>query len=171
MNRFKRLLKGSKKFFDEINKPDSFVKGEEFEDYVRKYMFPQDNYQLIHKTHNYENNRDDFVESSLLPDFKLRDLKNGREFYVECKFRNGYLNQKDQIEWCNKNQLKRYQRIHKNDAPVFIALGFGDKGSYPEDLCLFSLREAKWTGLYPSFLDKYEFYLDKPVFSGYLWKL
>lgn len=121
-------------------------------------MFPREEYELIHKTHDYGNNKSDYVESSLLPDLKLRDKKTSREFYVECKFRNGFLNKDDKIDRCNDNQLKRYQKIHRNEIPVFVALGFGNKGLNPEEVCLFSLSQAKWTGLYPSFLDEHVFY-------------
>jgi hypothetical protein len=171
MSIIKKFIRGAGKFAEEVKKPTSFLKGEEFENYVRENMFPKEHYDLLHITHDYEKNKNDYVESSLNPDLKLRDRKTGKEFYVECKFRNGYLNHKDQVQWCNKKQLFRYKKIHKTEAPVFIALGFGDNGRKPTDICLFSITKGKWTGLYTSFLDKHLFYLDKPVFSGYLWKL
>lgn len=168
---FDTLKRVLEKSMEEINKPESYVKGEAFESYVRDILFPKEMYDLIHKTHDFNGNKNDYVETSLLPDLKLRDKKTGKEFYVECKFRNGFLNKEDKIVWCNDKQLERYQRVHKNDAPVFIALGFGDKGSKPTDVCLFSLNQGKWTGLFPSFLDKYALTNEKAILSPYLWKL
>ena len=164
-----RFLKALGNFIVDITKPSSFVKGDEFETHVREYMFPKKNYDLVQKTHDYKTNKSDFVESSLNPDYKFRDKKTGKEFWVECKFREGVI-EKGKIFWCTKNQLKRYKTIHKN-LPVFIVLGIGDSASLPDEVILFSVSEVNWTGLYESFLDKHSFYLDKPVFSSFLWKM
>jgi hypothetical protein len=171
MSTFKKIVRIAKAAINEASKPESFVKGEEFEAYVRKYMFTKDNYKLLHQSHDHGVNSKDYVESSLLPDFKFQDLKTGRIFYVECKFRKGWINGNDQVEWCSDKQLRRYKSIDKNDAPVFIAFGVGDDGSRPHSLVLFNLSKVNWTGLYPSFLDKNSFYLKRPVYSGYLWRL
>jgi len=47
------LFRGLRAFFQEIRKPESFVKGEAFENYVRNKIFPLSNYHLIYKTPNY----------------------------------------------------------------------------------------------------------------------
>lgn len=171
MSVVKKLIKGIKAFSNEVNKPASFEKGEEFEEYVRKYIFPKSDYDLIHKTHDYNSNNGDYVESSLKPDFKFRDKKNAKEFYVEVKWRKGVYNRENKIEWCNPKQLKRYTSIDKNEDKVFIVLGFGDKAERPEEIVLFPMSGCKYNALYDSFLDKYSFYVGKPVFSGYLWKM
>ena len=57
MSLFKKFNKGIKAFTKELNKPGSFVKGEEFEEYVRNYIFPISDYDLIHKTHDYNSNK------------------------------------------------------------------------------------------------------------------
>ena len=41
--------------------PETFRKGEEFEDYVRKYLFPKGIYGQIDRTHHYLYNIDDFI--------------------------------------------------------------------------------------------------------------
>lgn len=164
----KRIAKAIK---NEILKPKSFVKGEVFEDYVREYLFPEDMYELVHKTHDYKSNNSDYVESSLLPDFKFRCVKTGKEFFVEAKYKSNPEYFKDKIEWCKPYQLKRYQEIDK-DAKVFIILGFGGKPKKPEELILFPLSAAKFCGLYDSFMDKYEYeYLGEPIYSKTLWEL
>ncbi|MCW7503560.1 hypothetical protein [Leptospira paudalimensis] len=71
-----------------LNVPKSFLNGEEFENFTREVLFPKDVYELLHKTHNYEQNSEDFVEDSLLPDFKFRNRDLNIEFYLECKYRN-----------------------------------------------------------------------------------
>jgi hypothetical protein len=171
MSFFKKVAKGIQAFTNEVNKPDSFIKGEAFEDYVRNKIFPKTDYDLVHRTHNYNSNNGDYVESSLKPDFKFRDKKNGKEFNVEVKWRMGVYNRENKIEWCNDKQLKRYKAIDKNESKVFIVLGFGDKPTVPKEIVLFPISGCNYTGLYDSFLDRYSFYVDKPAFSGYLWKL
>ncbi len=171
MSIIRKFTKGIKALTNELTKPNSFVKGEEFEEYVRKYVFPISDYDLIHKTHDFNSNNGDYVESSLKPDFKFRDKKNGTEFYVEVKWRSGFYNREKKIEWCNENQLRRYKAIDKKENKVFIVLGFGDKPIKPEEIILFPITGCNYHALYDSFLDKYSFYVDKPIFSNYLWKL
>lgn len=157
--------------FDEATKPESFRKGEKFEQYVRDVVFPKSTFTLVHKTHDYKGNRGDYVESSLKPDYLFRKKKSRKEFYVEVKWRSGYYNKEIKIEWCNQKQLKRYKAINKNEAKVFVIIGFGDYPDDPDGIVLFPLDACNYTGLYDSFLDKYNFYAGKPVFPGYLWKL
>ncbi|HEA19529.1 hypothetical protein LCGC14_0719690 [marine sediment metagenome] len=134
-------------------------------------MFPKKHYKLLHRTPNFELNKDDFVASSLLPDFEFQCLKTGEKFFVEAKFREGVLNYEDKIEWCNPSQPKRYQKINRQQK-VFVILGLGTKASKPDELILFPMSAGNFCGLYNSFLHKYSFpYLDKPVFSTFLWNL
>jgi hypothetical protein len=80
------LGKGIQAMIDEAMTPESFKIGEQFEEYVREAIFTNTNYDLVERTHNYKSNSRDYVESSLKPDFKFRDRKTKREFYVEAKF-------------------------------------------------------------------------------------
>ena len=155
----------------EITTPESFIKGEDFEKYVRDFLFPINDYTLIHKTHNYNSNQEDYIESSLKPDYQFRDKKNGLEFYVEAKWRNGFCNSENKISWCNPSQLKRYKEIDKNEAKVFIVLGIGGKPNSPNKIAIFPVSSCNYSQLYYSFIDKNKFYIDKPVFSSYLWNL
>lgn len=165
LNRISKVLK------NEMIKPQSFVKGEAFEKYVREILFPQSDYILVHKTHDYNSNNGDYIESSLKPDFLFRDKKTGKQFYVEAKWRSGYYNRENKIEWCNEKQLKRYKAIDKNDNKVFIVLGFGDKPTAPKEIVLFPLSACNYCALFDSFLNKYTFYVKKSVFPEFLWKL
>lgn len=156
---------------NELSKPTSFVKGEAFENYVREYVFPKEYYKLLHRTHNFESNHDDYIESSLLPDFEFQCIQTGEKFYVEAKFREGVYNNQDKIEWCKPYQLNRYQKINQQQK-VFIILGLGDKPRKPFELIIFPLSAGNFCGLYDSFLTKYNFpYLEKPIFPTYLWRL
>ena len=171
MSIIKKLNSGIKALKNELMKPDSFIKGEEFEEYVRKYLFPISDYDLVHKTHDFNSNKGDYVETSLMPDFKFRDKTNGKEFYVEVKWRRGNYNRENKIEWCNKSQLHRYKSIDSVENKVFIALGIGDDPNRPEEIFLFPMSACRYNGLYDSFLNKYSFYIGKSVFSSYLWRL
>jgi len=174
MGLFDKLLKITKVAYNEATKPESFVKGEEFEEYVRKYIFPSDRYELIHRTHSYNDNKGDYIESTLYPDFLFRCKDTGKKFYVEAKFRSGdydeFDNEYSDIKWTYPKQLKRYQEINKQ-TPVFLCLGVGGKAKDPERIHIIPMKRLKYIELYDSFLMDHEFYRKKPVFSGYLWKI
>lgn len=165
INKISRITKAA---INEAKKPKSFVKGDEFEKYVREVAFPKDKYDLVHKTHSYQENKSDYIESTLYPDFLFRCKKTGNEFYIEAKFRSGFF--KDKVEWSNKAQIKRYKEVNKKN-PVFLFLGLEGSPKNPKYVFLIPISKLKYTGLYESFLNDFEFYIDKPVFPGYLWKL
>lgn len=149
-----RLYRGSIAFIKEVIKPVSFVKGDIFENYVRKKIFTISDYQLIYRTPEYWANRKDYVQSSLYPDFWFKDRRSRVEFFVEVKWRNGnYWNGK--INWCNPQQLKRYKEIDKDTLKVFIILGIGNKPSRPDRIALFPVSECDYNELYDSFIEKY----------------
>jgi hypothetical protein len=76
MSYLNRIARSFQAIKNEFNAPESFRKGEAFEDYVRQVIFPASDYKLVHRTHSYHSNRNEFVESSLLTDFLFRDQKN-----------------------------------------------------------------------------------------------
>jgi len=151
---------------DDVLTPESFKKGQAFEDYVEKYIFPKSHYDVLEKTHSYQTNSKSYVESSLNPDFKFRDRYTKKEFYVEAKFRSQTYNNK--LVWCNEKQLLRYQAIDKK-TPVFVILGEGNKPKDPEYISLIPLHKAKYTGLFLWLVDQFEIEPEKPVTSKTLW--
>lgn len=153
-----------------IQKNDSFQKGEEFEQYTRDYLFPKDRFDLLERTHSYETNKDDYVESSLKPDFKFRCKESKIEFWVEVKFRKGKLYQ-NKLEWCSKRQYYRYLKTNETESPVIICLGVKGQASNPEKIFLFPIKKIKYNTVYLSTIKPYEFYTKKPVFSSHLEKL
>lgn len=168
MSLFKKISRVANAIKSELETPESFVKGDEFEKYVREIVFPKGKYELVHKTHSYRDNNNDYIESSLHPDFLFRCKETNREFYVEAKYRSGFF--KDKVEWSNSNQLKRYKEINSKK-PVFVCLGLHGKPNKPDFIFLIPISKAKYTGYYESALRDFEFHKDKPVFSSYLWSL
>jgi hypothetical protein len=55
---------GLNAIIDDLNKPESFKKGDAFENYVRANLFIQSHYDLVHLTHDYNTNKNDFVEET-----------------------------------------------------------------------------------------------------------
>jgi hypothetical protein len=139
--------------WEEANKPESYVRGDEFERFVRERLFTRDSYDLLHRTHSYTDNKNDYIASSLEPDFRFRSIENNFQFYVEAKFRANYHN--GGLEWCTSHQLKRYQAID-NRVPVLIAIGLGGQPKTPERVFLIPVSHIKFVKLYPSFLNRYE---------------
>lgn len=145
---------------DEANTPASFKIGQNFEDYVRKELFVENYYDLLERTHDYNTNKRDYVESSLKPDFKFRDKWTKLEFYIEAKFRTRIYNEK--VIWCNDTQLLRYHQYNKQN-PVFLILGMGENPKFPDFLSLIPLSKAKYTGLFLSVVEKFEIKYDQPI--------
>ena len=145
-----RVIKAA---WDEVSKPDSYVKGDEFERFIRRHLFLNDDYDLLHRTHDYTSNKNDYIESSKEPDFKFRSREFGKEFFVEAKYRSGFY--KGAVKWCKPHQLKRYQAINKK-TPVCIVLGVGQQPGSPERVYLVPLKRIRYTRLFRSFLSEYE---------------
>ena len=108
----------------ELTKPASYVKGDEFERFIRNTLFPHAHYELLYKTYDYSTSRAFSIESSREPDFRFRMIKSGREFFLEAKYRSRFYYSK--IEWCKPYQLRRYQVINKISQSLSLS---GLKGS------------------------------------------
>ena len=160
MDIFSDIARIAKATFDEINKPESFVKGDKFESYIRSHIFVKDRYDLLQRTHDYTTNKNDFVENTKEPDFKFRSIKTGMEFYVEAKYRSEYHD--NAIEWCKLFQLKRYREIDKK-TPVYITIGVGNESNSPNQLFFLSIKDIKYTKLFRSFLKDYEIPITSPL--------
>lgn len=155
------IVKGVQLIIHESTKPESFKTGERLENYVEKYLFKKDRYTLVEKTHSYQTNKSNYVESSLKPDFTFREKSKKFEFYLEVKYRDDLF--KGKYEWCNASQLKRYQAYHKSK-PVFILLATKD------NMYLIPLKDAKYTGLYPESIKKFSIDETKEITIERLWK-
>lgn len=166
MGIFSSLAKGVKTVIDDMNTPQSFKDGEKFEQYVRDYLFPDSHYEMLERTHSYRANKGDYVKSSLNPDFKFRERRTKKVFWVEVKYRADYFNGK--VEWCKAEQLKRYQVVHQQ-TPVFLLLGMGGWYDDPELVSLIPMNEARYVGLFPSVVERFEIEPEKAITSSILW--
>jgi len=155
-----KVIRAGQKAIEEFKKPDSHVKGDDFEYYVEDYMFFKDNYKLIHKTQDYTANKNRYIEESKEPDYKFKSIKTGKEFFVEAKYRSRFHD--DTVNWCTFPQLKRYQEIDKN-TPVYLALGIGGFANKPNSIFFIPLKDIKYTKLFRSFLKRYEVSVGSPI--------
>lgn len=149
----KRIRNASSAFYREISIPTSFIKGNDFEFFLRKKVFTKEKFDLLMKTHDFHINKNDYVESSMYPDYKFRGKDNKDEFWVEAKYREKLKD--DKIEWCSKKQFERYREIGEKEK-VKIALGFGGRPKNPKQLFIIPLEEIKYNALYLSTIKEYE---------------
>ena len=157
MGAIERALKAA---WHELKKPASYVKGDEFERFIRNALFPHAHYDLLQKNYDYLTSRDFYIESSKEPDFRLRAIKSGTEFFVEGKYRSHFY--QGRLECCKPYQLRRYQVINKG-TPIFIVIGVGGHSLAPEQVFLIPLKHIKYTVLFQSFLRKYAISADQSV--------
>lgn len=141
---------------DEVVKPSSFSKGENFEDYVESKLFPEEYYILVRRTDNYERNLKRFSESTLDPDFVFRCKKTKKEFAVEAKYRTN-LDKSGGLSWAKKYQISRYIQFDIKFMPVFIAIGLKGVSSKPEKIYLFPVyKETQSNSLDMKTANKYK---------------
>jgi hypothetical protein len=149
----------------------SFEKGEEFEKFVENELFSEKEYNLIHRTNNFEQNKSRYSEDTLKPDFKFRCKKTFQEFYVEAKYRSKF-NSNDMIEIMSIDQLERFKGIQESEGiPIYIVVGYIGNPSIPDNISLIPLSELIYLKLYPSFLRKFE--INKEIVNSKnlnLWK-
>jgi len=146
--------------------PRSFTVGESFESYARKYLFTERHYQLLQKTHGYRSPKKNYVPSAD-PDFKFRDRRNGKIFYVEAKYRKSFF--KGQVTWCTERQLDHYHQCYREN-PVFILLAVGGNPDRPEFVSLIPLKKANFTTLFKSHAEKYSIHTKRKIASRLLWR-
>jgi hypothetical protein len=136
-------------------KNTSFKKGEDFEKYVEQSLFLKKDFDLVHRTNNFDQNKKRFAENTLHPDFKFRCKKTNNEFYIEAKFRSKF-NQNDKLEIMSLAQKERFIIIQKKEKiPVFIVIGYEGWSNNPDKISLIPLNELIYLELYPIFLQKF----------------
>ena len=122
-------------------KNTSFRKGEDFEKYVEQSLFLKKDFDLVHRTNNFDQNKNRFAENTLHPDFKFRCKKTNNEFYIEAKFRSKF-NQNDKLEIMSLAQKERFIIIQKKEkVPVFIVIGYEGWSNNPDKKSLIPLNE------------------------------
>ncbi|MBV6492454.1 MAG: hypothetical protein LDLANPLL_00448 [Turneriella sp.] len=169
MGIFQSLMKAAQVLKDDLNTPESFKKGEAFEDFVRKQLFTDDRYKLIHKTQGYSQNSRDYVENSKQPDFTFQCLDTKRNFYVEAKYRNG-VNENGALQYANPGQFERHKKLNA-EQPVFICLGVAGKPASPDFGFIIPIIRIKSVYLTEDFLEEFEIPTKSPIASKKLWSL
>lgn len=141
--------------------PESFRKGQQFEQFVEQNIFTEARYELITRTNTYEQNAVRYAEDTLKPDFKFRCKETGQEFWVEAKYRSELYD--DQLEALSYPQRDRFYVLEKEEGlPVFVIIGYWGSASKPYALSLIPLRNYEFISIYRSFLRRYDLPL-KPV--------
>ena len=135
--------------------PESFKKGQQFEQFVEQNIFTEDRYELITRTNSYEQNANRYAEDTLKPDFKFRCKETGQEFWVEAKYRSDFY--MDQIEALSYTQRDRFYVLEREEGlPVFVIIGYWGSAFKPYALSLIPLKDYEYLGLYRSFLRKHD---------------
>lgn len=111
--------------------PETFRKGEAFENYVRQHLFTKEKYTVVERTHNYEANKSDFIESTLKADFRFRHNATGNEFFVEAKWRKQLF--LEHLEFSKPGQLERY-RSYAKELPLYVVIGLGGSANQPDKI-------------------------------------
>jgi hypothetical protein len=150
----KRLSNAFAAFYKELIKPIEFLKGEDFERCLRSRVFTKEKFDLVMKTHDFHENNQDYVESSLFPDYLFREKKTNKTFFVEAKYRAKTYQGK--VQWCKPYQFIRYRK-YISETPVLIAIGLGGRPDNPKQIFLVPLEKIEYCSLYPNSLVDYEF--------------
>lgn len=133
----------------------SFIKGEKFEKFIENNIFTDEDYDLIHRSNSYEQNKNRFAEETLKPDFKFRCKKTNKEFYIEAKYRSKY-NSSKKIEIMSLKQFERFKQIQKNEKiPIYLLIGMGGRPENPNSLSIIPIEKIEFLSLYESFLRKF----------------
>ena len=131
----------------EEHKRQMYRKGNDFEDYVRN-MFPQESFELIHRTPTNDDTGGRYVHSMIYPDLRFRDRETGRKFWVEVKYRS-HVEPDGSIVWCADNQLTNYKRtMYESREKVFIMLGVGGTVQKPDKVYCLDLDNINFTKLF-----------------------
>lgn len=89
--------------------------------------------------------------------------KKKTQFSVECKWRQKLY--ENGIEFASEKQFKRYRDFEKRKKdPVFIAIGIGGTGSYPEQLYIVPLQKINDNFIHKKDLKKYQREVGKPFY-------
>tara|TARA_B100002049_G_scaffold83872_1_gene61890 strand:- start:3675 stop:4688 length:1014 start_codon:yes stop_codon:yes gene_type:complete len=113
---------------------DSFEKGQAFEDYVQKRLFPEKDYELLHQTNSFDQNSQRYVGDSRLPDFRFKHILTGKEFHIEAKYRTRPF--QDAYDILSETQVETFKTVHTPQIPVYIVLGYGGRATWPDYVSL-----------------------------------
>lgn len=134
---------------------------EDFENNVADEFFPDNTYEILHRTHDFRTNAKRFIRSSMAPDFHFEIRNTNIQFWVECKHRQNYYNEM-QLEVFKPGQLTRYKSYPNS----FLFLGTYLDGQ--RHLYFVPFYKIKWKILFFSFLQDFEFPYNPPVYPSFV---
>ena|ERR1700677_76736 len=148
------------------NTVESYVLGKEFEWYVREFLFVDGKYELLEVPPNFTRDKRHFSQSAMRPDYKLRDRRTKRTFYVEAKYRSWRNNNTD--VWCTyRAQLDRY-RSYNEECPTFLILGLGGSPTQPALVTLLPIEEI-YPNLFIRQIRKFQIEANQVIRPDVLW--
>lgn len=135
------------------NNNQAVSKGDKFERYVVD-KFDENKFTIVEWTTDTTRKHHRYVEADTRPDLLIRYNLTGEEFYVECKYRSYFYENK--FQWSTPKQMNRYLRFaYEQNKPFFVVLGLGGTPDRPEKIFCIPIQEAKYPELYPSVLTKF----------------
>ncbi len=144
--------RASKKLFQRNNN-QAVSKGDKFERYVVD-KFDENKFTIVEWTTDTTRKHHRYVEADTRPDLLIRYNLSGEEFYVECKYRSYFYENK--FQWSTPEQMNRYLRFaYEQNKPFFVVLGLGGTPDRPEKIFCIPIQEAKYPALYSSVLTKF----------------
>lgn len=133
-----RFNKACKSFKQQLSKSKNAVKGTVFEDYVRSVLFPKSDFNLVHRTPDYD--PEDCQDTIKLPDF-LFEFRADRshKIAIEAKYISAF--NTTYREFASKQQYDRHNKFQKiEDVKVFVVFGVGGSPYKPNEVFIVPLK-------------------------------
>jgi hypothetical protein len=143
----------------DLIKNPSIKSGEAFEDDVADSFFPDNLYEMLHRSHDVNTNAKRYIRSSLWPDFQFEIRNTNVQFWVECKHRENN-SDSSKIDIFKPGQLDRY-KSHFNTFLMLCTYRHEEQYFY-----FVPMWHIKFNDLFISFLKPYEVIYDPPILPG-----
>ena len=137
------IFKRSKPVDKAAQRNDFYEKGMAFEKYVVKRFAEQKKNFTLMEWRSDKFHEGIFPESNRHPDlvYRFRMHNFVRTFSVECKYRSRA--NKGLISLMNEEKYRIYEAFHKNNMPVYIALGLGGTPRHPAQLYVIPFQDVR----------------------------
>ncbi len=138
---------------------DKYLKmGLEFERYSLA-LFPESEWAVIDVSKDQIGKTKRRIESQKNPDMTLRNIRSGKSFIIECKYRSKFRKgiNSEVVKWAEDYQMKNYAVFQKEkNLPFYVLLGIGGTPASPKQLFLIPFEKIKYKWLSKEYLKKYE---------------
>ncbi|MGN6494666.1 MAG: hypothetical protein ACTHLE_21930 [Agriterribacter sp.] len=142
--------------------PDSFRKGDEFQDFVINTLFPPALYTVVNRSPGYLRNAENSKGNTSYPVLTLRDHSNGFEFNIECRHRHALI--ANNFRFAGNLPFNIRQEL-----PVFLILGLGGEAGKPTDVFLTNFKDCPPVSLFKRHLKNKSIPVNNAVLSARLW--